>query len=392
MDLKKLLEKNNELARAEMELANYKGIVERSQDVEELRNIQGNIETVKEKIETLRGEVDTLTAELEKEAEEKRAKFNPVGTYSNQTEEPTEEELRFKDFVVKGEVVREDGTATTMLDTPFMVPTKLMNIIKHNLTTFGDIYRRVSITNLPTKQLFPIVDFLMAEARIIGDNEVSDTQKLTADKEISFGAYGLEVRLAQSIFSNVMSLDEFNKLFGEQAALALLKKLDELVIAGTGGNQITGIVNTEDVKVVELSDDDLNFTGMKKLMANMKKAYSNYVMIMNETTFQIQIDGMVDGVGRPLVKEPVAEGELYKFRGKEIITVDDNVIKAYDEATSGEVVAVFADLKKFVINQPMKMEMVKWKDHDTNQIKTKAMMSCDGKLLDPKAALVIKKK
>ena len=392
MDLKKLLEKNNELARAEMELANYKGIVERSQDVEELRNIQGNIETVKEKIETLRGEVDTLTAELEKEAEEKRAKFNPVGTYSNQTEEPTEEELRFKDFVVKGEVVREDGTATTMLDTPFMVPTKLMNIIKHNLTTFGDIYRRVSITNLPTKQLFPIVDFLMAEARIIGDNEVSDTQKLTADKEISFGAYGLEVRLAQSIFSNVMSLDEFNKLFGEQAALALLKKLDELVIAGTGGNQITGIVNTEDVKVVELSDDDLNFTGMKKLMANMKKAYSNYVMIMNETTFQIQIDGMVDGVGRPLVKEPVAEGELYKFRGKEIITVDDNVIKAYDEATSGEVVAVFADLKKFVINQPMKMEMVKWKDHDTNQIKTKAMMICDGKLLDPKAALVIKKK
>ena len=37
------------------------------------------------------------------------------------------------------------------------------------------------------------------------------------------------------------------------------------------------------------------------------------------------------------------------------------------------------------------MQTVKWVDHDTNEIKNKCILICDGKLLDPNGVLVIKK-
>ena len=102
---------------------------------------------------------------------------------------------------------------------------------------------------------------------------------------------------------------------------------------------------------------------------------------------------MVDTTGQPIgrVNYGIDGGESYRFGGKNVETVEDDVITAYDDASTGDVIAVFGDLKNYAVNTNMQMRVVKWSDHDTNKEKTKAIMIADGKVLDPNGFLIIKK-
>ncbi len=71
--------------------------------------------------------------------------------------------------------------------------------------------------------------------------------------------------------------------------------------------------------------------------------------------------------------------------------MEDSIIPSYDEAAAGDVVAIFADLKNYVINSNMEMTVTEWLDNDENLKKTKAMLICDGKLIDPNGVIIIKK-
>lgn len=125
----------------------------------------------------------------------------------------------------------------------------------------------------------------------------------------------------------------------------------------------------------------------------MKKAYRNGVFIMAQGTFDGYIDGMVDSSGQPIgrVNYGIENGEVYRFGGKTVETVEDSLITPFDSASTGDVIAIFVDLNNYAINSNMQLTTTKWTDHDTNQEKTKVMMICDGKLLDPNGVLIIKK-
>jgi HK97 family phage major capsid protein len=102
---------------------------------------------------------------------------------------------------------------------------------------------------------------------------------------------------------------------------------------------------------------------------------------------------MVDKQGQPIgrVNYGIDGGETYRFGGKNVETVEDDIIAAYDDASTGDVIAVFVNLSDYAINSNLDMQTVKWIDHDTNEIKNKCILICDGKLLDPNGVLVIKK-
>ena len=114
---------------------------------------------------------------------------------------------------------------------------------------------------------------------------------------------------------------------------------------------------------------------------------------MAQGTFDGYIDGMVDTTGQPIgrVNYGIAGEETYRFGGKEVLTVEDDVIADYDTASTGDVVAVFVNLDDYVINSNLEMQVVKWVDHDTNTVKNKAILICDGKLVDPNGVIIIKK-
>ena len=60
-------------------------------------------------------------------------------------------------------------------------------------------------------------------------------------------------------------------------------------------------------------------------------------------------------------------------------------------AEVGDVFAVFMIPTDYAINSNMEMRTEKWVDHDTNEVKNKCILICDGKVADPNGILLIKK-
>lgn len=105
------------------------------------------------------------------------------------------------------------------------------------------------------------------------------------------------------------------------------------------------------------------------------------------------MDGMVDADGQPIarVNYGVNGEESYRFMGKEVITVETDLLPDFDSASSSDVFAIFVDLKNYAVNSNMQMTVTKWQDHDANKVKNKATMVVDGKLLDANGAILIAK-
>jgi HK97 family phage major capsid protein len=143
------------------------------------------------------------------------------------------------------------------------------------------------------------------------------------------------------------------------------------------------------------SADFVDWSGWKKnVFAKMPKGYkSGAVFLMASGTFEAYIDGMVDAQGQPIgrVNYGIADGPQNRFGGREVIEVEDDVIANYDDAAVGDIVAVYANLKNYVVNSNMMLLMFKYTDHDSNETVDKAILIADGKLADANGIVIIKK-
>ncbi len=115
--------------------------------------------------------------------------------------------------------------------------------------------------------------------------------------------------------------------------------------------------------------------------------------VMNQSTFDTGIDGMEDKNGQPIGRTNygVNGEETYRFMGKNVETVEDDVLPSWDDANEGDVIAVFMNFSDYVINTNMEMQVVKWTDHDNNKIKNKCLMVVDGKVADAAGIILVKK-
>lgn len=84
-------------------------------------------------------------------------------------------------------------------------------------------------------------------------------------------------------------------------------------------------------------------------------------------------------------------GETYRFCGKTVDTVEDDIIQNFDVANKDDVIAVFFNPSDYAENSNGQFAAVKWIDNDNNTVKTKVLHFCDGKLLDPNGVIIIKK-
>lgn len=380
--------------------------------------------TSADEVRSLGAELDTVIAE-ERAAQEQLSAldngsqnggFNPLATYgarqtnsgegnSTDTDASNSMEYRtaFMNFVCRNVPIptelRVDAITKTS-DASVVIPTTLMNEIIQKMDTYGDIYARVRKLNVQGGIDFPILSLKPTATWITADTGTSesDKQKLQMNTKLSFSYYGLECKLSQTLLVNVTTLAMFQQLFVQLATEAIVRALEVAIIKGTGSGQMTGI--TKDTRVPSANtitlvpDDFTSWSGWKKkVFAKMKKAYRNGTFIMAQGTFDGYIDGMVDQNGQPIsrVNYGIDGAETYRFGGKEVLTVEDELITSYDDASTGDVVAVFVNLGDYAINSNLSMQVVKWVDNDTNEIKNKAILICDGKLIDPNGALIIKK-
>lgn len=335
--------------------------------------------------------------------------FRQVAQYAQQ---PAQDEDRtnsveyrtaFMHYVCRGVAMpaelRADATTTTA-DAGAVIPTTLLHEIIRELRSYGEIYARVRRLNVQGGVQIPVSSLRAKATWITADTATSesDKQKAEAKTKISFNYFGLECKMSQTLLTSIVSLDAFQEEFVKLAAEAIAEAMDVAIINGSGEGEPLGI--TKDTRVpaaniITMSAEDFASWGgwKKKVIAKMKKAYRKGVFIMAQGTFDGYIDGMEDKNGQPVgrVNYGTDGEETYRFSGKEVMTVEDNVVADYETAASGDVVAVFADLNSYGVNSNMEMTVVKWTDHDTNEVKNKAILIADGKLIDANGVLIIKK-
>ena len=298
-------------------------------------------------------------------------------------------------------MVNEAGVTTTT-DGAAVIPTTLVKEIVREMKACGNLYAKARKLNVQGGVEFPILT-LKPTANWIGETteegkESSKANKVKADKKVSFSYHGIECKISQSLLANVVSLSEFEALFVPLAVEAITIKIEVAMISGDGDGKPLGI--TKDTRipaanVITLSEDEISSWSAwkKKVFAKMKKAYRNGDFIMAQGTFDGYIDGMVDSTGQPIgrVNYGIEGGESYRFGGKSVETVEEDVLAAYDSASEGDVIAVFGALSNYGINSNLQMTTTRWIDNDSNEVKTKVMMILDGKIIDPSGFLIIKK-
>ena len=303
----------------------------------------------------------------------------------------------FMNYVCRGVVIPQEYRAaenTTTADSGAVIPTSIMNEIITKLESYGSIYAKVRKINVQGGVSIPIAD-LKPTAHWIAEEKSSDDQKASAKTSVTFNYYGLECKISQSILANVVTLKMFTDLFVPMATEAMVKAIEIAIFNGTGEGQPLGVTKDSRVTtVVTLTQEEYeSWNGWHKVKGKMKKAYRNGSFVMNQSTFDTGIDGMEDKNGQPIGRTNygVNGEETYRFMGKNVETVEDDVLPSWDDANEGDVIAVFMSFSDYIINTNMEMQVVKWTDHDNNKIKNKCLMVVDGKVADANGIILVKK-
>lgn len=407
-----------------MERMNPEQITKRLSEIKQELETRGEALTA-EALSALEGETIELQARKQEliDANQKRLKLlenisagdiqgNTMGassfmSSSQKTEERTQEDIydtkayrkAFMEYVCRGVAMPTEYRAnavTNTNDASAVIPTTTLQELIKTLDTYGSIYAKVRKLNIQGGVRVPILT-LKPTATWIGEGK-SDSQKIKADKYITFSYYGIECKIAQTLLANVVTYEMFQREFVPLAAEAIIREVERTILVGTGTGQCLGVTNDPRVpagNTITLSSADIkSWSAWKKLVfAKMKKSYRNGVFYMAQGTFDGYIDGMVDTTGQPIgrVNYGIEGSENYRFGGKTVETVEDELITNYDDAATSDIIAIFFKANDYAINSNMQMTVVKWTDHDTNEIKNKCILICDGRLLDPNGVLIIKK-
>ena len=298
------------------------------------------------------------------------------------------------------DVLKRSNEVTTSSDISAAVPTTILNEIIRKMGEYGQIFSRVRKTAIPGGVQVPILS-LKPTATWIGEaaNAQGERQKLQANSSVSFSYFGLEIKLAQSLVATLVGLPAFEAQISDLIVEGMMAKLEADIFNGNGSGKVTGILTDSRVaagnKVNMTADDMTDWEAWKKnVFAKMPLAYKRKaVFVMASGTWEGYIDGMTDANGQPIgrVNYGITDGIQERFAGKEVIQVEDDVIKPFDSADNGDVVAVYMNLNDYAINSNLQLSMVRYVDQDTNQIIDKAILVCDGKLLDTNGVILVKK-
>lgn len=397
---------------------------ETSEDVAELRSINGEVDALNIEIADLRSMIEAIPDEPvvtpptpEPPAQQRQqtpvGQMNPLGTYvpsaQQQQQRSDDPETRyatmeyrraFMEFAKTGKItpeLRADAMTTTG-DVSAVIPSTILNEVIKKITAYGQVFSRVRKLNVKGGLTIPILS-LKPVATWIGEKPTSDKQKVQANTNISFSYYGLECKVSTSLLADTVTLDGFENVITDLITEAIIKALDYAIIKGDGTGKALGITvdpRVPSTQVVTLSSGDfVSWSAWKKkVFAKMPLSYkANASFLMASGTFEGYIDGMVDAQGQPIgrVNYGITNGPQERFGGKEVIQVEDDIIAPYDDAAAGDVVAIYCDLKNYGFNSNMQMTMYRYFDHDTNEWVDKAILIADGKIIDPNGVVIIKK-
>ena len=421
MGRKKILEKR--LARL---MAKKTTLTERalaSEDANEVRSINAELADLNDEIAETQEEIDAIDSDEQRSNPPANAQHvnagivgNTVGTFEPQkreSEDPygtMEYRTAFKNYVQRGTPIPanliqraggDPGPSITE-DIGLIIPSTIMNeFIKDVQKVYGQIYAKVRKLNIKGGVKFPISD-LKANFKWITETTVSPRQKAGDIKEYIEFSYNIgEIRVSQTLLSNIVSLNLFESEITRIMVEAYVEAMDKGIFWGTGNGQMLGIFNDPRVtNVVEFTAAEFADwkAWRKKLFATIplsKRGKGEFVF--PASTVESNLMTMEDGIGRPLFREATDltftdSSNSGRFFGRDVTLVEPDIIGDFETASAGDIVGLFWVPTDYAINTQLQFGMKRYFDEETNQWVNKGLTIVDGKMLDTSACYIIKKK
>ena len=285
-----------------------------------------------------------------------------------------------------------------------IIPTTIMNeFIKDVSKVRGNIFSKVRKLNVKGGVKFPISK-LKANFNWINESEVSKEQKAGDIKDFVVFEYNIgEVRIAESLLAQVVSLDVFESEITKIMIEAYLEAMDKGIISGTGSGQLLGV--TKDIRVTGNEDHIIEMTAAdfadwtawrKKLFAKIPRSKRGQgEFLFPSSTVESYLMTIKDNNNRPLFKEATdlnMGNTVGSFFGRTTDLVEPDVIPDFDTAGDGDIVGIYWVPNDYAINTNMEFGVKRYFDDKTNEWINKGLTIVDGKILDVSGCYLIKKK
>lgn len=430
---KKILEKRHKRLLEKREALKAKALA--SQDVEEVRSINAQIEELNEEISECKEELDAIAEEerAAQQTENEQRQTPPanaqlvngsvVGAFNtpnpaNQQRDNVdpyatlEYRQAFMRYAQTGTPIPEtlyqrDGMPTNTTSLGATIPTTTLNeFINEVRKVYGNLYAKVRKLNIQGAVKVPIAQ-LQATFKWITEDTVAPRQDGgTINDYVMFEYNMAEIRVSQTLLSSIVALDVFEREIVRIMVIAYLQAMDTGIVRGTGNGQMLGILNDPRIlatgNVVEMTAADINnwTAWRKKFFAKLPLGYRFGEFIFPLATVDSYLETMADANNNPIFRQAtgleVNDGDARnpngRFFGRDISLVEPDIIPDFDSARAGDVVGIFWQPEEYAINTNMAFGMRRWFDEDRNEWVNKMLTVVDGKVLNPRGFWLIKKK
>ena len=404
-----------------------------SESLEEVRSLGVEIAEVTEEVRSLEAQIAELeTAENNEDEEQRnfdpnsalnvmRANQNQGGAARNEDVDPRstmEYRKAFMDYIQRGIVNRDvlqfeqraDQTGTSSNLGVLIPVTVIQEIIQGVEKVYGQLYSRVKKTNLKGGVKYPLGSFDATFKRIT-ETTVSDRQNAGGvTGSIDFTYKIGEIRLARTLLQTVLSVPVFEQEFAKVIVKAYVRAMDKEIMTGDDtNNECIGIL-TEAKKssgsripaanIIEFTAEEMadwkswQTKLFAKIPLSMRGLKPEFAMTAN--TYEANIKTLKDDNNRPVYNEtynPVDGAEICRFKGRDVVLVEEDILKNFDDATNGDFFGMYwVPEEAYAINSNMEFTVVDYFDQEKNQYVKKALVINDGKILDPKYLYLLKKK
>ena len=351
-------------------------------------------------------DVEAMLADVDAPAEENaERKFSPVASMqmrTAKTEDNLEYRKAFQKYMATGKMEARADATTATGDISAVIPENLVNRILEKYEQLGTIYNLVTKTAYPVGQAIP-VDGVKPTATWVGRNAsalsnstngegaTSDAQKKTLGASIVFANFKLrcEIRYTEEVAT--MALPAFEELFVRQVGEAMLRAQESAIVEGDGYGMPAGILNSAAVEgqAIELANAEaLTYEKLCEVEGAIPVEFENGAKwVMTKKTF-MAVQGMVDQQGQPIarVNYGMSGKPERSILGREVVIyapqAGSKMKNLSATSASGDIVAFVFDFADYVLNTNYDLGISHARDWDNEDHKTKAVLACDGKVID----------
>lgn len=377
-------------------------LIEGAEDIETYKSLTSEAD----QLEADRDAFKALLLDMDKKSSEKPAHFDPFATYKmavmpaqdkDEDDDPTNSQnyrKAFREYVTKGTPIPDDlrkANANTLTsDVDSAIPTLLVNRIVEHMESLGMILPLVTKTSHPAGIEIPTTS-IRPVATWVAEGKGSSRQK-TATGKITFTHHKLRCEISMSAEVGVMALSAFETAFVRQVSEAMVKAKEEAIISGDGSGKPKGITREVPVDGQKIDVSDLNYKTLVEAEAALPQAYEGgAVWCMTKKTFMGFI-AMVDANKQPIARVNYGIGGKPErsLLGRSVVLCGD-YLPSFSAALADEVFAFLFNFSDYAMNEIYNMGIQRKQDWDTEDMLTKAVLSCDGKVIDKGSLVTLNK-